>query len=331
MPTGLFEIDNNAKFSIVDTFQIEKTPMEHTKTFSFSWTASKTLGARTLDYLTPQLTEIFEVIGIETIGQFIIQEDVAKHIPDKFGNLLRCYNVIDKRIGDGIALLCYTEETQEEMYISVQIINTCLSIFPKYHDGKNDFWFVDFTGDGMQTVFTKSLDFGADHIRETIGIFPFEDGVWGYPLFWTTDGENPLPFDFGFEQLNQSNPYAVKNNITGYFREFYVDEDFFKLYMRWYPDYPAFKRVNILEAVAADVDMDGIYELIINQYPFNWCGNCISLLKYDVNEKAFQVKTTTFLLFEESEEYDESNPSSDWCYPFLKQNGHEIKDVYFFK
>jgi len=73
--------------------------------YGFSkWVTKKRNNAGTSDYLLPQLQAIFENAKIETCGQFIIKEGVAKVVPSG-RSLIQCYYVIDDDCFEGIVLL----------------------------------------------------------------------------------------------------------------------------------------------------------------------------------------------------------------------------------
>ena len=306
----------------IDAFIISKSPMTHTDTLSFSWTVPETYGARALDYLAPQLQEIFETIWTESTGHYYISERVAKKIPGNNSSLMRSYVAVelDTDCFNGISLLCFISASGDTMNVSVQVTSTRMD----WHsdDADSDFWFADFTGDGSLDVFAKNRYFAASYVCETIGVFSFDDGEWGTPLFWSVDNKTPMPFDSGFELLDRQNPYVIRNNITGYYREIPIEHDA-DMYIGSL-DYAV-----IENAVAADVDGDGIYELLIQQVPHHWPGACISLIKYESSKSALQVESAAFLLHEEMGGYIWARPSECWYKPFLTQLGYNVSGISF--
>lgn len=311
--------EDEATTDIVETIHIEKAPMIHNGTFAFSWTTEKVLGARTSDYLIPQISEIFEAVGIETINQYIIEDDTAKYATVR--TMLRCYNIIDKNKGDGIAVLCHVKENKETVDVSVQIVNLNIIVFPSGHDGKTDFGFADFDGDGKDEVYTTSLDVGADNFHITIGIFPFDDGIWGSPLLWTTCGGDDswinkgiVTYDFGFTVEGKKESFIIKNKLTNYSKNLPSDQ---------YHEYDdsSLNLALITSVTVVDVDTDGVFELIIEQNPFHWKGKCVSLLKYNVTKKSFETVYAEFVLFDESED--------DNFEEFLQKAGYDAKKAIF--
>jgi hypothetical protein len=286
--------DSESTSQILETFQIPKTPMTHNGSFAFSWTTDKVFGARTLDYLIPQIPEIFITLGIETISKYVVEDDVAKYIT--FRSMLRCYNIIDKDKGRGIAVLVYLREDKETVFVSVQVINPLIIVFPDKHDGQNSFELADFNGDGQDKVFTKSLDIGADHYRFTLGVFPFDNGVWSAPLFWagrgSVDHQLPgffgMPYDFGFTLSGENEPFTIHNAHTGYSRELLpgTSEHYYNELLT---------QASITNTKIVDVDADGVYKLIVEQRPFRWNGKCITLLKYDSTNNSFETIYAEFV------------------------------------
>lgn len=319
--TTAVAVDNDEPANGIDSFDIPKAQMIQTDTFSFSWTISKYFGARTLDYLVPQLPEIFNTLGIKTIEQYVVQEGLAKKVPDHRRSYLRCYDVIDKSKGKGIALLCYTEEKENEMFVSVQVINKSIIVFPAYHDGNNDFGFADFDGDGITEVYTSSLDFGVDNIHTTVGVYPFADGVWGKPLFWSVEADGPIPYHYGFELQGESYPHTIVNTNTGYSRILPDNSEINQM------SNSSLERMLVLTTAVVDVDLDGIFELIVEQQPFHCPGTCLSLLKYDKNKNTFQTSYAAFLTSDENP-FDPSSLKKNYE-GFLQQAGYDIKNVTF--
>ncbi|MCL1982402.1 MAG: hypothetical protein FWG53_04825 [Clostridiales bacterium] len=306
---------------LVETFNIEKSPMTHNGTFAFSWTTDKVFGARTLDYLTPQIPEIFETLGIETISQYVVEDDTAKYVT--FWSMLRCYNIIDKNMGDGIAVLCYVKKSRDTVDVSVQVINPSIIVFPASHDGQNDFGFADFDGDGKDEVYVTSLDIGADNYHITLGIFPFDsdNGNWGAPMFWASCGGDDternngiLPFNSGFIVEGKNKSYTIKNKLTGYSRKLPYDD--FCDYDDWALNYALITSVTVV-----DVDGDGVFELIIEQHPFHWMGECVSLLKYNTAKKSFETIYAEFALFDD--------PEDNGYQRFLKNAGYDAGKAIF--
>jgi len=305
--------------AIVETFQIDKTPMTHTDTLSFSWFAPRIKGARLLDYLTPQLPEIFDVMGYEHEGQFVIGEGVAKLMPNRFrAPTMRCYSVENRSIYAGILLLCCgMHRDDDSMLVCVQVINESISPGALSQPYGNDFWFADFDGDGAEEVFAVSYNGYADRSAAYVGVFPFTEEGYGEPLFWSYTEKEPMPYDFGFELLDTKNPYIIKNSRTDYVREF--ESASMDIY-HWAVD-----DAEIYDGVAVDVDEDGVYELIVTQSPFKCDGLLFSLLRYNVKEKSFQTEYAAYL---KVDEFDwETN--ADMYGPFLKQAGYDVKNVTF--
>ncbi len=293
--------------AILQAFHLPKVPMIHNGSLGFSWTAERVFGARISDYLAPQLQEIFETIGIDTIGEFVIEDDVAH---DTIGPFLRCYNIIDRQNGDGIAVLCSVQENREQKkaYLDLQVINPTLIVFPSKHDGSNCFGTADFDGDGNDEIVAVSWDIGADHERATLGIFPYardaenaEKDAWGTPLFWAVDGGNePLmispwgvPYHFGFSmEQNSDKSWTLRNSITGYSRT--VSDD-------TYYGSSSIDGEHITCVQLVDIEADGTFEIFVQQDIWHCPGFVLSLLKYDTKKKRFKTLYAEYILFEDDE------------------------------
>ncbi|MCL2884614.1 MAG: hypothetical protein FWF49_03940 [Oscillospiraceae bacterium] len=317
--TGTTPTQTTAPDSVITHIDVPKTPMTHTDTLAFTWTAPYDGRATMQDYLAPQMREIFETMGLETTGQFIINEGAAKYTSD--GTLLRSYDVIDNGNGKGIAILCYGDVSKQQETINIQVINKSIIVFPDKHDGGDDFWFVDVNGDGISEVVAKSVDIGADNVHATVGVFPIDNGTWGAPLFWSVGDVTwvtYMSYDFGFNLTKAASPFIIQNTLTGYTRTFTDPTDF--------PEetsYYAGKVEDMISnAYAADVDGDGVYELLVEQTPFRWNGCCYSLLKYDAQKQCFVTKAAAYILFDEMTAYSANDPLSGFRL-FLKQNGYD--------
>ena len=316
---SIVETEETSPPEIIETYRIEKSPMAHNGTYAFSWVADKVFGARALDYLTPQIPEIFETLGIQTISQYVVEDDVAKYAT--FKSMLRCYNIFDRNRDGAIAVLCYLKEEKETIFFSVQVINPSISGSSLTHVGQNDFGFADFDGDGKDEVYVRSFDIGADNVHTTLGIFPFDDGIWGAPLFWAVRGGGEplhgapgLPYDFGFLVEAKSEPFTIKNTITGYSRE--LPSETSDNYGNYSLERALISSVNII-----DVDADGVFELIIKQQPFHWRGSCLSLLKYSTVTKSFETLHAEF-------KHNDDPRDEDYQF-FLLRAGFDVDNAVF--
>ena len=308
--------EEESSAELVETFHIEKTPMTHNGTLGITWTTERVRGARTLDYLTPQIPEIFEIVGIETTNEYLVEDSVAKYTPSR--SMLRCYGILDRGTGEGIAVLCYTKTDQELLHFSIQVVDPAVII--SGGGGVTDFGFADFDGDGKDEIFVTNLINGADHFRVTLGIFPFDSGVWGEPLFWTNRGDTQRstffnrwlpPFGFGFELEVEGETYTLHNTNTSYSR-ILPREDFF---FPW--SGTEIVGAYISSVTIIDIDADGVYELIIEQDPFQWPGHFQSILKYNMEAESFEILYAETIL--------SGDPKDEEYQLFLQRAGYDAE------
>ena len=273
-----------------------------------------------LDYLRPQLPEIFNALGIEHSGQFLIEEGLAKQVlrtSNSRAIVMRHYNIHDKdSYWNDIPLLCFISPDVETVQLNVQAISEFISY------GWSDFYYADFTGDGIMDVFTISYHGFADRGAATAGVFSFNEDGWDEPLFWSYRNNTPMPYDYGWELPNDEElpntgemyTFTLKNKLTGYTREF---ED-----IGWYIiDNGTLQCAEVYDAVAVDVDGDAVYEIIIQQSPFKWPGYLYSLLRFNTKKKCFETEYAAYL--------DRQSGGEDQYDVFLKQAGYNIKEATF--
>ena len=180
---------------IVEVVPIEKVSMIRSG-HSFSWTAPRTPGAFMVDYLRPQILEIFDALGVEHEGEFHIQEGEAKSagwliIDNVYHRAIKRAYSISPDTWNSLTLLCFMIPEAETTRIFVQ------SVHEHSQAGLDSFYFADFTGDGTKDVFTISHHGYASYMAMTVGVFTFSEEGWGDPLFWSGPWEGIMPYDYG--------------------------------------------------------------------------------------------------------------------------------------
>jgi len=307
--------------------------MEHNGTLGFSWKTKLVSGARTTDYLAPQLQKIFETIGFETSGEYEIIDTDAK-------DYYRSYKIYDRNNGQNISVLSRSQKSEKGVYLNVQVIDLGSKYNTPVHFGS-----ADFDGDDMDEIFTFGYTYGADHDRMTLGIFPFaydyrepETNGWDAPLFWAVDGgDDPLSQDFSYEpyegpfwgvphyfgftfEQNNDKTWTVRNSFTGYSRTVPNDTYYYN---------GSADREHITSIEVVDVDADGAFELIIEQYVWHSPGECVSLLQYDTAKKAFQTLHAEFRLFDDDERNRWELSKNERYADFLTRAGYDPAKAVF--